>query len=851
MIPDSLLMRVAFDAMVTHDLDRIVDANSAAVALSGYQHDELIGMRIADFVPAAQRDELMRVVRSGDPARREWQIVRKDGGLVPVEARAEPYDDGRLRVVALRDLRERKALRVTDEKFRMICHAAFDAVLVHDRGTIIEASEKCYALFGYAAGDLVGRSILELNAPETHEELLRRIDDASNEPHQSIGVRVDGSRFSFEACGVTLNDSTLRVVALRDLTSRQRAEEELRATADRYRDLVENSHDLICTHELTGKILSANPAAGRALGVKPQDLIGGYVQDLLFPAGLCEFESYIETILRDGVANGTMVVRAANGSRRTWQYRNTLRTDGVDAPIVRGIARDVTDSEEANRALRWSEDHFRSIIENVSDFISIIETTGVIGYSSPSVHALLGWKPDEIVGTPFIDLVHAEEAASAASFFDEHVRFDAPAGRISLRLRDCIGAYRSFEVVTKTIVQGARSAIVATARDITDRVLLEKQLEQANRLTSLGRLAATVAHEFNNVLMGMLPFSELMQRPSISHEASAKAAWHIATSISRGKRIVQEILRYTRPAEPDLRPVDIAEWWKNFGREMSAQTANDIRICAEMPPLPLCVLADASQLSQVIANLIANARDAMPHGGTITLRAEPAGNDGSFSYGVVTKPENYAHIAIEDTGNGITQEVINHIFEPLFTTKQNGTGLGLAIAHQVITRHDGYLFVESHAGHGTAFHIFLPTVAKAAPPPVEVPRKRQLATRRLLIVEDEEAIADGIGNLLEESSIEVISVALGEEAIDAVERFNPDIVVMDVGLPGIDGIEAYHRLREHGLGVPVIFSTGHGDRRKLADLSSDRLTRFLQKPFEINELLDTIGSLESEKAETC
>lgn len=710
-----------------------------------------------------------------------------------------------------------------DDKFRILCQVAFDGVVVHDAGRILEVNEKAAAIFGYTQETMLSLAVVDLLAEAERETARQRIRNEEQSLFEAVGLRADGTQFPMEVCAFNVPGKTIRVAAVRDLSSL----------------------DLICTHDLDGRLLSASAAAARALGAGVQALVGSNLRDYLHPEAAAEFNAYLERIERDGTASGTMVVRGAGGVRRTWEYHNTLRVDPSGRKIVRGIARDVTERADADRALRQREEQFRSIIENVSDFISILEPTGEIRYASPSVAAVIGRAAAEMTGTRFLDLVHPDDVAAASAFLDEQRNRSLANGKVSLRFRHAAGTWRSFEVLAKNLVNAHRvTAIVTTARDITDRLLLEKQLEQANRLTSLGRLAATVAHEFNNVLMGMLPFAELLQRQSISKEAVAKAAWHISSSVLRGKRIAQEILRFTRPSEPDIRPLDFARWWKSFGREMAAMTSNQIRFVADVPER-LFILADAAQLSQVMSNIIGNARDAMPNGGTITVRVAQPPVKNTFSFGVVAHPETMTHISVEDSGSGIPHDVLHHVFDPLFTTKQNGTGLGLAIAHQMVTRQGGEIFAESQPGRGSTFHIFLPTTTAEATRPAPEPRaSRSVVTRRVLIVDDEPYIVDGIAELLHASGIEVQSVGSGEEALGAVERFEPEIVVMDVGLPGIDGVEAYRRIRTRHAALPVVFSSGHGDRKNLGAQSDDRLTRFLQKPFAIEALLETIGDLE-------
>jgi len=602
--------------------------------------------------------------------------------------------------------------------------------------------------------------------------------------------------------------------------------------------IIDGSSDLICTHDLEGRILSVNAVAARALGVPRDALLHRNIREVLLPSIAKGWDDYIARIRNTGSASGSMVVRDAKGRVQTWEYHNTLGNDDV----VSGIARDVTDREAAIRAMRESEERYRSIIENVSDLITIIDADATIRYSSPSITTLAGYTPAEMNGCSFFDLVDREDAGRAVEFIDRQIA-TREASTIELRFRHRNGSLRYVEVIAKTLRRGNRVAgIIATTRDITDRRLLEAQLERADRLASLGRLAATVAHEFNNVLMGMQPFTELMQRDGASRKTAAKGAWHIGNSIARGKRIVQDILRYTQPAEPMLRSVNVAAWWNEIEPEIDALTSNEIAVVTNFADEELSVLTDAAQLTQVIMNLVTNARDAMPKGGTVTLHARRPRAGETFAFGVVEHPQACVQFSVSDTGCGIPADGLQQIFEPLFTSKPAGNGLGLAVAHQVVTRHGGSIFVESTVGQGTTFHIFLRSGGQAPPPVVTIEKtlSAPLRTRKILLVDDEPTIIEGVGTLLREEDFEVSTAASGEEAIGMFDAFEPDIVVLDVGLPGIDGPETCRRLRATRPSLPVIFSSGHegGD-------STDDYTRYLQKPFAMNVLIDTIAELEA------
>lgn len=395
----------------------------------------------------------------------------------------------------------------------------------------------------------------------------------------------------------------------------------------------------------------------------------------------------------------------------------------------------------------------------------------------------------------------------------------------------------------------ANAAAEAMQRDTAQRALVESQaqLEKANRVASLGRLAATIAHEFNNVLMGISPFVELLKRGDLPFERRLTALDHMTRSIQRGRRITEEILRFTNPPEPAFEAVQLWQWAQSVAHEMHPLIGPQYTFDVDANDRKLRALADVGQLHQVISNLIINARDAMPDGGRITLRVCREPPDSRFEFGVVPQVERFAHLIIQDQGSGMSAETRRQIFEPLFTTKRHGTGLGLAIAHQVIRQHGGLIFVESEPGIGTSFHLFLPLANGDAPkrnheaPAAGAPPKQC----RVLLVEDDPNVATGIALLLQEEHYTVDVVNLGAEAFDAVERFSPDVLILDIGLPDIEGTRVYEQIAASHPNLPVVFSTGHGDEKRLeAHLALGHVAMLL-KPYSIDALIAAINRVMS------
>jgi CheY-like chemotaxis protein len=234
----------------------------------------------------------------------------------------------------------------------------------------------------------------------------------------------------------------------------------------------------------------------------------------------------------------------------------------------------------------------------------------------------------------------------------------------------------------------------------------------------------------------------------------------------------------------------------------------------------------------------------MPIGGTLRVSARLPRPGETFGFGVVHAPEAFAQICVTDTGTGMSPHVKEHAFDPLFTTKQNGgTGLGLAVAHQIATRHSGSIFAESEVGVGTTFHVFLPLTEVLVSAPVPAAETARIRARRVLLVEDEQDIATGLGELLSDYGVETAVASTGEMAEPVARRFRPDVVLVDIGLPDIDGFEVGRRLRASWPLLRIVFISGHGDARRVPGV--DPNMAFLQKPFTIEAVLATIADLES------
>jgi PAS domain S-box-containing protein len=375
--------------------------------------------------------------------------------------------------------------------------------------------------------------------------------------------------------------------------------------------------------------------------------------------------------------------------------------------------------------------------------------------------------------------------------------------------------------------------MVMTIRDVTEQEQLQEELEKTRRLSSMGSLAATMAHEFNNVLMGILPFAELTRRAA-ANPAVTRYCDTIERSVQRGKRVAQEVLRFTRPQQPNRRHVGLAEWLDEFGPTLRATLGTGIIFEVRVHDRSLAVDADREQIEQVLVNLTTNARDAMPKGGFVDLDVAGEGN--------------LVRISFRDSGSGMSPDTLQRVWEPFFTTKAlGGTGLGLPIARQIIEAHGGTMTIDTVLGEGTRIDLRLPLARNAVPETVPVIERRAGKASTLLMVEDDPAVAEGVRAMLGDLGI---TVDLAPTGIDALRLLGGtrryDGVILDVGLPDCDGVTLFNEIARRQPRLPVVFSTGHADEAALAGALDRRNVRFIRKPYPVEDLLDLFADIARE-----
>lgn len=618
---------------------------------------------------------------------------------------------------------------------------------------------------------------------------------------------------------------------------------ELRESESRYRDLVEHIHDVICTHDLEGRLLSVNPSASRLLGYEPDELVGMNVRDILAPETRDEFEEYLRTIQRDGAASGLMLVETSTGEKRTWEFNNTLRTEGIATPIVRSFARDVTEQTRVERErsqllkqIQEQAQQLRQVMQAVPEGVLLLDAEGRVVLANPQADGYLHILAGAGVG---------DTLAKLGDRSLDELLTSPPKGL----WHEVTGGNQVFEVIARPVEAGPEPyGWVLVIRDVTQEREIERRLQQQERLAAVGQLAAGIAHDFNNIMAVIILYAGMLTR---SGKLTKRDREQIAIINQQGwhaTRLIRQILDFSRQAVLEQQPFDLLPMLKEQVKLLQRTLPESIDIILGYGEAEYVVNADLTRMQQVIMNLAVNARDAMPAGGTLRIGLERIRVARSTSPPL---PEmeagEWIKLTVADTGTGIAPDVLPHIFEPFFTTKEpgEGSGLGLAQVYGIVGQHGGHIDVETRLGEGTTFIIYLPALAirRVEPLTPGISTVLQGHGEVVLVVEDSAVLRNALVKSLEQINYRVLEAANGVEALAVMEEHGEHValVLSDVVMPAMGGIALFHTLRERGNKVPIILLTGHTVGAELKELRDKGLSAWLPKPPSPEQLAQAIA----------
>lgn len=627
------------------------------------------------------------------------------------------------------------------------------------------------------------------------------------------------------------------------LNTVKKQSEELRENEERYRSLVEVSPSAILILK-NGKITYSNPAGLKLYGVeKPEELLGKTPLEIIHPDYHDIVKERIDTLLEKDVPLPAIEQKMIRSDKSVIEVE-TAATSFSDKgeKAVLGIWNDITHRKAIENSLRESEERFRLLVEGVKDYgLFMLDKDGYVISWNSGAENIKGFKAEEVSGKHFSDFFSEEDvegcspqkimdAAAVNGVYEEECWLLRKGGthfraNVTLTaLRDKNDNLRGFANVT---------------RDVTERRLLEEQLQQSQKMEAIGRLAGSIAHDFNNLLTAIIGNVQLAMYRAPKDDAIRPNLEEIDAASEKATSLTRQLLTFSRKQAVQPVIVDMNDIVKGVQNILRRLIGEDIQLIVQYEPASANVRADPGQIEQIIMNLAVNARDAMPAGGKLIIEVHQVYLDNDYARTHIdVSPGHYVMLVVSDNGSGMDKEIQSHIFEPFFTTKEfgKGTGLGLATVYGIVKQSRGDVWVYSEVGRGTTFKIYLPLITESAEfnissviEEIVIPS----GTETVLLVEDDEGLRPLLGEVLKEKGYKVLTASDGKDAIGISEKFDGTIhlLVTDIVMPEMRGNTLAQELEKTRPQLKVLFMSGYTDETIVHHGVLDSSDNYLQKPF--------------------
>ncbi len=856
--------------LIDPDSAAIVDANPAACVYYGWSRSDLRRKKL-DEINTLPREELFTKMELARLEKRHnfiFQHRRSNGDVRDVEVYSGPLmRRGKTLLYSIvHDITDRKraqeSLAESEHKFRMAFQTSPDSINLNRLadGLYIDINEGFTKLTGYTREEAIGRTSIDLNIwrdPQDRQRLVKGlfrddyVENLEAEFRKKNGEIVIGL---MSARRLTLNGEEMILSITRDITERKQVENALRESEERYRQIVEASTDAILVRD-SNIITYANPAAVQLFrAAHERELIGKSYLDLVHPDD------------REASA-----ARIAKGMNENWiappRAHRVLTMDGAlvhvessGVPIqyqgkkqLFGVFRDITDRKQAEENLRETEKKYRELADSLPQVIFEVDLEGNLTYLNRNAYTLFGYSPEEVSpGFNVLDVfVPADRERIARDIIQNAQGEKVPRREYMARKKDGtvfpvgIHANRVWRGQAPIGVRGILIDLTATRRAEEEKLKLEAQLQQAQKMEAIGALAGGIAHDFNNILAAIIGYTEL----AALNDASAACAAELHQALiaaNRAKDLVKQILAFSRQTDEERAPVKVGAVVKEAVKFLRATIPSSIEMKVQIPEASGAVLANSVELHQIIMNLCTNAVHAIgEHGGVLEIDVQNIEIDPAQKRDFIElDPGAFVRVSVRDTGSGMTPDIAERIFDPYFTTKEKGvgTGLGLAVVHGIVAKSGGAIKVESTPGLGTAFHVYLPRVDRAAPLPMEAAEPIVGGCERILFVDDEKMLVDIGEKILERLGYQVVSRTSPLEALELF-RTKPDhfdLVVTDQTMPGMTGDLLAKELMRIRPEIPIVVCTGYSQGMDLERARQRGIKALVMKPILIHDMAAAI-----------
>jgi two-component system cell cycle sensor histidine kinase/response regulator CckA len=657
--------------------------------------------------------------------------------------------------------------------------------------------------------------------------------------------------------------------------NRKLEEDQLRQSEQRYRAFIARNADAMWRLELEspidtslpeeeqlnrmyryGYVAECNDALAHMVGKeRAAQVIGARLEEIFPSSDPAIRETVLNSIRHHYEFTALESTRVdPSGNRRHFLKSECGIIDDGKLERVWGTTRDITELKESEQALDASERRMTDLLETMKLAVIVENPDGAVIYCNRHFYESTAWRPIDVIGKPVDTLVPADERERLTAVLERGRAKPARPIHFECKLQGPKGQNWQFEW-DRTVLRDHEDGIAGWAsvgRDVTERDALEVRLRQTQKLATIGKLAGGVAHDFNNLLTVILGYSArlLADRDRLDAETCA-ALEEVRKAASKGAELTHRLLAFSRrqilrPELLNLNPL-ILESEQMLRRLIG----DEVRLTTNLGASLGSVLLDGSSFHQVLMNLAVNARDAMPDGGKLTISTANATLDGRDPASPVS-PGNYVLVTVSDTGTGMTSDVLDHLYEPFFTTKNQGkgTGLGLSMVYGIVQQSGGTIVVNTEVSRGTTFRIYFPRVEGAAQPApkTDADGAAQRGSETILLVEDREDVRRFVLRALRDLGYKVLEADGSPRALELCQDRSRtiDLLLTDISMPGMTGFELADHVRNYHLGIRFLFMSGYADPSRFSGKLNQHGGAYLQKPFtvpvlagKIREVLDS------------
>lgn len=639
-----------------------------------------------------------------------------------------------------------------------------------------------------------------------------------------------------------------------EMADRKRAETALRESDERFRLTFQTSPDSININRLRdGLYIDVNEGFTAIMGYTREEIIGKTSVELNIWHDPGDRRRLVEGLRKEGyVSNLEAKFRAKDGALITGlMSARVILLKGE--PHIVSITRDIEEWKRTQEALRESEQRYRALFEESVDGVYSVLRDGAVTDANTSFCKLFGYTREEMLGK---DVHELYMDPSDRPMFQREIEKYGFVRDYELGLRKSDG--REVDtLVSSSVIWGKNDEIVGyrgIVRDLTLRKELQKQLRQAQKMESIGALAGGIAHDFNNLLQVVLGYSDMLLSGKTRQDPAYKGLLAIQEAARSGADLVKGLMAVSRNVEPNVRPVDLNHEIARLDRMLWRTLSKVIRLEMRLAEDLKTINADPGQMSQLFLNLAVNAQHAMPNGGTLTIQTANARLDREYCRTHLDMaPGEYVVITVSDTGHGMEKEVIEHIFEPFYTTKGpgEGTGLGLATVYGIVKSHKGHITCHSEPRTGTTFKMYFPVVVQEIPKDADAGDEKPVSgTETILLVDDEEHIRKFGEEMFGMGGYHVLTAANGREAVEVYRSHKETIalVILDLIMPEMDGRRCLRELLKINPMVKVIVAHGCLVEGSFNDVVDAGAKRILNKPYRIKEILSAVREVLDESS---